>query len=103
ILDDWLARNSETHNRPGAGSELDGQYRRILEDVAAQYSTSVGDDGEFSVATQDNVAVVDESGRSAGYVRVRDVLLHSGVAYLTSASSTTTRFRFSPFWLHGFL
>ena len=102
ILDDWLARNSETHDRPGAGSHLDGMYRRVLEDIAVQYS-EVNAQGEFTVGTQDTVTVTDESGKGAGVVQVRDVLLHSGVAYLTVPSSTTTRFRFSPFWLHAFL
>ena len=102
IFDDWLGRNAETHNRPGSGSEWDGPYRRLLQDIAARYA-NVTNEGEFTVAAQDAIEVIDDDGMSVGEVRVRDALLHSGVAYLMSPSSATPRFRFSPFWLHGFL
>jgi hypothetical protein len=34
---------------------------------------------------------------------VRNVLNRGGVAFLTSALTTTTRYRFDPFWLHAHL
>ena len=45
----------------------------------------------------------DDSGATLGEVSVRDVLNRGGVALLTSATASSTRYRFDPFWLHGHL
>lgn len=102
LFDDILVRDADTHGRPGADSEFDAAYRHILEDIAVQYA-DVGDDGVFSVRAEDSVEVFDDDGGTLGEVRVRDVLDRGGVAFLTSASSRTTRYRFDPFWLHAHL
>jgi hypothetical protein len=38
-----------------------------------------------------------------GKVLVRDVLDHSGIAYLEPASFSTPRYSFYPFWVHSHL
>ncbi|HEY6728718.1 MAG TPA: hypothetical protein VI197_32125 [Polyangiaceae bacterium] len=100
LFEGILARNVETHGRPGAGTELDGTYRRILEDIAAKY-TDVDDQGRFSVASTDTVECFSDDGESLGRVRVSDVLNRSGVALLTDPR--IGRYHFEPFWLHAHL
>lgn len=102
IFEDLLARDAETHGRPGTGSRYDGTYRDVLERVAAQYS-DVSAKGEFTVSPNASVELFDAAGKSLGEVLVTAVLERSGLAYLSSPSSTTKRFRFSPFWVHGYL
>lgn len=100
LFEGILARNVETHGRPGAGTELDGAYRRVLEDIAAKY-IDVDDQGHFSVGTADTVDSFDDDGDFLGRVRVRDVLNRSGVALLTDPR--VGRYHFEPFWLHAHL
>jgi hypothetical protein len=102
LFDDLMVRASETHGRPLPGGPLASEYLRLLEDIAVQHA-DVDGSGEFSVLSEDTVDVVDESGSSRGKVRVRDVLNRSGLALLTSASATASRYRFYPFWVHGHL
>lgn len=102
LLDDLLVRNADTHGRPGADSDLEGPYRRALEDIAAKY-THVDTMGRFSVSLDDTVTAYDEEGESLGRLRVRSVLNRSGVALLTDPATATTRYRFDPFWLHAHL
>jgi len=101
LFDDLLVRNADTHGRPGDGGELDGPYRRALEEIAVRY-VDVDDDGTFIVRSDDSVEVSGPEG-DLGSVRVRDVLDRSGVATLQSVNSVTTRYRFDPFWLHAHL
>jgi hypothetical protein len=102
LLDSILLRNAQSHGRPGAGSAHDVAYGRLLEDIAARYA-DVADDGTFSVASSDAIELFDDDGSEIGDVRVRNVLNRAGVAYLTSASSSTARYRFDPFWIHAHL
>ena len=103
LFDDILLRNVQTHGRPGAGSEYDSAYRRVLEAVAVRTAPDVTDAGVFTVRAEDTVPVVDDNGEELGKVRIRDVLDRAGVSFLTSASTSTTRYRFDPFWLHAHL
>lgn len=103
LFDDILLRNGQTHGRPGTGSELDGVYLRALEDIAARYAVAVDEGGIFTVRAEDTIAIADDEGAPLGTVRVRDVLNRGGVAFLTSATARTTRYRFDPFWLHAHL
>lgn len=100
LFDGILARNVETHGRPGAGTEFDGAYRRTLEDIAAKY-IDVDDQGRFSVSSDDTVECFSDAGESLGRVRVSDVLNRSGVAFLTDPR--IGRYHFEPFWLHAHL
>lgn len=102
IFEDLLARDAETHGRPGTGSRYDATYRDALERLAAQYS-DVSDKGEFTVSPNASIELFDSAGKSLGEVLITAVLERSGLAYLSSPSSTTKRFRFSPFWVHGYL
>lgn len=102
LFDDIVVRNAQSHGRPGDGAPLESPYRRALEDVAAMYA-EVSQDGVFAVRSEDTVEVYDDDGRSLGEVRVRNLLNRGGVAFLTSATTTTTRYRFDPFWLHAHL
>jgi hypothetical protein len=102
LFDDILLRNSQSHGRPGDGGEYDAAYVRVLEDIAVRY-VEVDDAGDFAVRSGDTVEVTDGEGSSLGEVRVRDVLDRGGVAFLTSAVASTTRYRFEPFWLHAHL
>lgn len=102
LFDDILLRNARSHGRPGAGSRRDAEYRRILEAIAVRYA-DVSASGTFAVGSGDTVEVIGDDGEQLGEVRVRHVLNRGGVAVLTNASSTATRYRFSPFWLQAHL
>ena len=102
IFDDMVYRNSQSHGRPGDGAELEAAYLRVLEDIAARY-LDVSEQGAFVVRSEDVITVVGDDGEPLGEVRVRNVLNRGGVAVLSSATSTTTRYRFEPFWLHAHL
>jgi hypothetical protein len=102
LFDDILLRNAGTHGRPGADSDLEGTYRRALEDVATKYA-EVADDGRFAVRSEDTIEAFDDAGRSLGTLRVRNLLGRAGVAFLTEPSTSTTRYRFDPYWLHAHL
>jgi hypothetical protein len=102
IFDDMMERNVGTHGRPGSGSRFDAGYRAALEQIAARY-TNVNSNGEFIVSPNDTVTLVNALGDPLGEVLVTAVLERSGLAYLSSPTSTTKRFQFSPFWLHGYL
>ncbi len=102
IFADLVARNVDTHGRPGTGSRYDGPYVALFEEVAAKYS-DVNDKGEFSVSPTETLTLVDDTGEALGDVLVTNLLERSGLAYLASPTSTTKRFRFSPFWVHGYL
>ncbi len=101
LFDDIVVRNAGSHNRPGAGSAFDQQYRELLEDIAVRY-TDVSDSGTFVVRSEDTVEVMDD-GDVVGEVRVRNVLNRAGLAVLTTVNTASTRYRFEPFWLHGHL
>ena len=102
LFDDVIYRNSQSHGRPGDGGTYEKSYLHVLEDIAAEFA-HVSDNGTFVVRSEDSVEVFDDDGQSLGEVRVRDVLNRGGVAILTSASTTTARYRFEPFWLHAHL
>jgi hypothetical protein len=102
VFDAIIGRDSDSHGRPGDGSQHDAAYDRVLEDIAVRYA-EVDKLGEFAVRSQDTVEVVDHDGNVLGEVNVRNVLNRSGVAFLTSATSTATRYRFEPIWLHTHL
>jgi hypothetical protein len=102
LFDDIVFRNSQTHGRPGADGEYADAYRRALEDVATRY-VEVNTDGTFAVRSEDRVDITAADGSVLGQVQVRSLLNRGGVAFLTSASATTTRYRFDPFWLHAHL
>lgn len=101
LFDDMVVRASDTHGRPKPGSTLGGAYLRLLEDIAVRYA-DVGDDGQFSVRSEDTMEVWDDDGNSLGKVRVRDALNRAGVA-LHSLTNATARYQFDPFWVHGHL
>ena len=63
----------------------------------------VNEDGIFTVRSEDTVTVADDEGELLGAVRVRTLLNRAGVAFLTSATSSTTRYHFDPFWIHAHL
>ena len=92
----------ELPQRPEAGSELGWPYLRAFEEISVRYA-DVGDDGVFPVRSEDTLQVLDATGTILGEVRVRDVLNRAGVALLSSANATSTRYRFDPFWIHGHL
>ena len=102
MFDDLLVRNAETHGRPGTQSTLEGVYRRMLEDIAAQY-VEVDQSGRFTVRSEDTVLVTDDDDNPLGRARVRNVLDRAGVAFLPEPSTSTTRYRFEPFWLQSHL
>ncbi len=81
---------------------LQGHLLRLLEEIAVRY-IDVGDDGVFEVLSEDTLEVRDDAGAVLGEVRVRDVLDRAGVALLTAAFASGTRYRFDPFWLHAHL
>jgi len=102
LFDDFLARNVQTHGRPGANTKFDGAYRRALEDIAARY-VDVDARGSFNVSSDDTVECFDDEGESLGRLRVRDVLNRSGVAVLPDPRLAAGSYRFDPFWLHAHL
>ena len=102
MFDEIVGRAASTHGRPEPGNALGGEYLRLLEDIAVRYA-DVGDDGMFSVRSEDTVTVRDDDGNALGEVRVRDVLNRGGVALLTPTNATSTRYKFDPFWIHGHL
>jgi len=102
IFEDLIARNADTHRRPGTGTRYDASYLGVLEEIAATYA-NVNARGEFSVSPKDSVVLESVTGESLGEVSVIGTLERSGLAYLASPSSKTKRFRFSPFWVHGYL
>ena len=57
----------------------------------------------FEVLSEDSWQVTDDAGATLGEVRVHDVLDRTGVALLTSACASGTRYRFDPFWIHTHL
>ncbi len=102
IFDDMVVRNVGTHNRPGSGSRYDRSYLEVLEHIAATH-VDINDKGEFIVSPSEEVSLLDAAGKYLGEVPVIAVLERSGLAYSSSPSSTTKRFKFSPFWIHGYL
>lgn len=102
IFADLLVRNADTHDRPGAGSRFDRGYLSMLERIAATH-LDVNSKGEFAVSPTEDVTLLDAAGKDVGEALVSQVLERSGVAYLVSPTSTTKRFKFSPFWVHGYL
>ncbi len=102
LFDDILLRNAQSHGRPGGGGAYDAAYLRVLEEIAVRY-VDVDEGGDFAVRSEDTVEVTDEDGAALGEVRVRNVLDRGGIAFLTSAVASTTRYRFEPFWLHAHL
>lgn len=102
IFEDLLARNVETHGRPGTGSRYDAPYIELFERIAARH-TNVNSRGEFTVSPTESLPFTDRRGEPLGEMLVTSVLERSGLAYLASPTSTTKRFRFSPFWVHGYL
>jgi hypothetical protein len=102
IFEDLIARDAETHGRPGTGSRYDASYLQLLEQIAAKYA-NVNDKGEFTVSPKDALPLSSVTGEPLGEVLVTATLERSGLAYLASPTSTTKRFRFSPFWVHGYL
>jgi hypothetical protein len=102
IFADLLVRNVGTHDRPGSGSRFDAGYASMLERIAATH-LDVNSKGEFAVSPTEDVTLVDAAGQEVGDVLVTQVLERSGLAYLASPTSTTKRFKFSPFWIQGYL
>lgn len=102
IFEDLLARNVDTHGRPGTGTRYDKAYIELFEEIAATHS-NVNDKGEFTVSPTEALLLTDDKGQTLGEVLTTSVLERSGLAYLASPTSTTKRFRFSPFWVHGYL
>ncbi|MBW2454754.1 MAG: hypothetical protein JRI68_09590 [Deltaproteobacteria bacterium] len=102
LFDDIIQRAAQSHGRPEGGTELGGPYLNVLEDIAVHY-VAVSDDGTFAVRSEDTLPLHDTAGSVLGEVRVRDVLNRAGVALLTSANATSTRYRFDPFWIHPHL
>jgi hypothetical protein len=102
LLDDMLVRNADTHDRPGSDGVLQRTYRRLLEDVAAEY-VDTNADGTFVVRSDDRIAAFSDDGSRLGEVRVRTLLNRSGIALLRSPTGSTTRYHFDPFWVHGHL
>src|SRR5690606_22476718 len=102
IFEDLIARNADTHRRPGTGTRYDASYLGVLEEIAATYA-NVNARGEFSVSPKDSVVLESVTGESLGEGPVIGTPARSGLAYLASPSSKTKRFRFSPFWVHGYL
>jgi hypothetical protein len=95
-------RDADSHSRPGTESSLNAAYRRALEEVAVRYAEEINDSGVFTVTSEDTVPVSADDGSLLGEVRVRTLLNHSGVAFLTTRA-TTTRYHFDPFWVHSHL
>jgi hypothetical protein len=102
LFDELLRRAASTHGRPLSS---DDQYLRLLEEIAVRYSSEeeVDEIGFFSVGVNDTVEVKDDNGQVVGEVLARDVLDHSGIAFLEPASFSTPRYSFYPFWVHSHL
>jgi len=102
LFDELLRRAASTHGRPLSS---DDQYLRLLEEIAVSYSSEeeVDENGFFSVGVNDTVEVKDDNGQVVGEVLARDVLDHSGIAFLEPASFSTPRYSFYPFWVHSHL
>jgi hypothetical protein len=103
LFEELLQRAASTHGRP---LSTDDQYLRILEEIAVKYGSEesqLNENGFFRVGATDTVPVTDESGQQVGEVLVRDVLDHSGIAFLEPASFSTPRYSFYPFWVHSHL
>jgi hypothetical protein len=102
LFDELLRRANETHGRPLAS---DDQYVRLLEEIAVVYGAEerIDEKGFFDVGANETVAVRDGNGQIVGDVLVRDVLDHSGIAFLNPASYASPRYQFYPIWLHSHL
>ncbi|MDX1614966.1 MAG: phosphotransferase [Candidatus Promineifilaceae bacterium] len=102
LFEALMQRATDTHGRP---PYTDNQYLRILEEVALKYNdeTLLDEDGFFRVGPNDTVPVTDDRGAEVGQVLVRDVLDHSGIAYLEPASFSAPRYSFYPIWVHSHL
>ena len=102
LFEELLRRANEAHKRPPITDE---QYLRILEEVAVKYNNEalLDENGFFDVRASDSVPVRDDNGREIGEVLVRNVLDHSGVAYLEPASFSSPRYSFYPIWIHTHL
>src|SRR5690606_27385463 len=102
LFDEALVRNTDTHGRPGANSEMEGAYRRAVADVAARYS-EVDASGRFAFRSEHTISVTDDAGVFMGEVRVRNLLARAGLAFLPDPGAATARYRFGPFWVHAHL
>lgn len=102
LFEELLKRASDTHGRP---SISDDQYLRLLEDIAVRYNAEgiLDETGFFDVGASEIIPVKDDNGRQVGEVLVRNVLDHSGIAFLEPASYSSPRYSFYPFWIHSHL
>jgi len=102
LFEELMQRAANIHGRPASS---DDQYLRILETIAVRYADEslIDESGFFSVGATETVPVTDGDGQIVGGILVRDVLDHSGIAYLDPASFSTTRYSFYPAWIHSHL
>ncbi|MDX1614064.1 MAG: phosphotransferase [Candidatus Promineifilaceae bacterium] len=100
-------RAVDTHGRPSGVDDpyLYAQYLHVLEEIAVKYNDEalLDEEGFFSVGPNDTVPVTDGEGNEVGQVAVRDVLDHSGIAYLKPASFSAPVYSFYPIWIHSHL
>ena len=76
LFDNWLRRNSKSHNRPTAELPL---YTKILEEISAIYAVRVGPEGYFLVGIQDLVEV-EHNGQTYRF-DVWGLLKRSGIIF----------------------
>lgn len=102
LKDGVLKRNSLTHNRPNSRGNNTELYLNILAKIAGHYSSEIDEnDGFFRVSSTD-VLNVDYQDNSFRFNPV-SVLNLSGLISIEPLNSTYSRYRFQPFWLHGYL
>ncbi len=102
ILNQILARNSLSHNRPNSNRS---DYIKLLEEIASKY-TDVDENGFFQVEWSDQVEIEiknDNNKKVFLKYEVANTLSRSGVAYMNPVDLRNPRFRFLPSWLHEHL
>lgn len=110
LTEHLIDRNARTHGRPHSTSSTKKDYLRVLETIAAKYSSEVDDDGYFIVNPTDTVLITisdfsREGAPSKHLVRVpvNAFLLHSGFVELKPYRFRRPSFRFVPLWMHRYL
>ena len=98
----WLERDTRSDDRPSQikPDHLDA-YLRLLENTAARFAASVGEDGSFRVPDGELVGI-KVGGRDIS-VSVKCLLNRSGLVTAEPFGDAADQYRFEPLWLHRYL
>lgn len=117
LFQNFLGRNSGSHNRPQPTGAKGVVYKNLLQNIAAAYAGNVDSEGYFRVGVSDSIAVaknvneknvdllVKQGSCDVEHYNfnVQQALEYSGVVSIIPIDEKVKKYSFSPFWLHKYL